>query len=134
MKLKNSILSFTVLLTFLLFSKNGFSQSDKLTPDQEARIKFSIHLITYDTISSFENVLGESYYKLLVYSFSDNLSIPEIERNQFTANDKKIIENAIFKLNEVKKNPPTWNELLIKEAEYLKWIDISQRKKSKYKI
>lgn len=124
-----------LLIIALAFCNSFFAQStDKLTQDEIARVKFSIHLITYDTIGSFESAAGEAYYKLVLRSFEENLTIPQMSLTNITANDKAITESIIQRLNDSKKNPPTWDELLVKETEYLKWFDKVTRRQSKYKI
>jgi hypothetical protein len=130
MKIKEIFFA-VLLLTILLISDKSYSQN--LTEDEEMRVKYSVHLVTYDTVSAFDNSLGEAYFKLLVFTFAEEQIIPEINFQLLSDNDRKILQNHVEKFNIIKANPPAWEELLLKEAEYLKWIDASQRRQSKYK-
>jgi len=119
----------------LFISNNIFSQSSgTLSEDEKARIKISIHLITYDTVSTFDNAAGEAYYTLVINSFKQNLSIPQCSLSSLTSNDKITIDRYIQLLNKLKQNPPTWDDLLIGETQYQIWLDKASHKKSKYKI
>jgi hypothetical protein len=121
---------------FLLLASNGvvFSQSSgKLTEDESARVKFNIHLITYDTIGNFDNAADEAYYNLVMSSFKENLSIPQFSKVNLTEKDKVKIEMVVKLLNQSKLNPPTWDELYTKETTFLVWRDKVTHKKSIYK-
>jgi hypothetical protein len=50
-----------------------------------------------------------------------------------TPNDKAITDRIIQLLNQLKQNPPPWDELLKGETEYLIWLDKISRRQSKYK-
>ena len=111
-----------------------FSQSSgKFTEDEMTRIKLSIHLITYDTISAFDNAEGEAYYTLLLNSFKENLSIPKINTSSLTLNDKAKTDRIIQLFVQLKQDPPTWDELLAKESQYLIWLDKVSHRQTKYK-
>ena len=111
-----------------------FSQSTgKFTDDEKTRIKFAVHLVTYDTISSFDNAAGEAYYNLVLNSFKETLGFPKITTSSLTLNDKTKTDIFIQQPNQLKQNPPTWDELFKRETEYLVWLDKISRKKSKYK-
>ena len=105
----------------------------ELSEDEKARVKFAIHLITYDTVGTFDNAAGEAYFNLVISSFKENLTIPEFSFSPFTEADKNKIERIIQMLEQLKKNPPSWDDLLIKQTQYLFWLDKVTRKKSKYK-
>jgi hypothetical protein len=108
--------------------------SDKFTSDEIARIKFSVHLMTYDTIGGWDNAAGEAYYTLIINSFNENLIIPEFTSSNITIRDKTQINEIIQSLNELKRNPPSWNDLLEKQTEYLLYLDRVMRRRSKYKV
>lgn len=129
MKIKELLFA-ALLPMLLLISNNSYSQN--LTADEETRVKYSVHLVTYDTVASFDNSLGEAYFKLLLFTFTEKQYIPEIDIKLLSERDKKIIQNHIDIFNAIKTNPPTWQELVRKESDYLKWIDVSQRRRSKY--
>ena len=129
MKIKEKLLA-ALLPALLIISNNCFSQN--LSEDEKMRVKYSVHLVTYDTVSTFDNSQGEANFKLLLFTFSEEQFIPEIEFNLVSKNDQEIIQKHIDIFKAIKTNPPTWQELLRKESEYLKWIDASQRRKSKY--
>jgi len=121
------------LISILFFSTSIFAQSQvSFTNDEIARIKFAVHLITYDTIGGWENAAGEAYYSIVISSFNENLTIPDINSN-FTVKDKNQIDEVIRQLNMLKQSPPTWNSLLKKQTQYLIWLDRALRKKTKYK-
>jgi len=56
--MKKQIIS---LISILVISTSVFAQStDIFTSDEIARIKFSVHLVTYDTIGGWDNATGEA--------------------------------------------------------------------------
>lgn len=130
--MKTQIIFFSIIL---FFSNSIFAQSSvtTLTDDEIARIKFSVHLITYDTVSKFDNATGEAYYTMVLNSFKENLTIPQFNTSLLTVNDKAKTEKYIQLLSQSKQNPPTWEELLRKQTEYLMWRDKALHKKSKYR-
>lgn len=118
----------------LVVSNIFFAQSsDIFTQDEITRIKFSVHLITYDTIAAFDNADGEAYYNIVISSFQENLSIPQLAFSTLTSHDKAKIERIIQQLNELKQNPPSWNDLFDRQTQYLIWLDKVSRRHSKYK-
>ena len=82
---------------------------------------------------NFENATGEAYYNLIKFAFGENLSIPKLEFENLTNNDKTIIMNYISLLEQSFNNPLPWKQLLELEKQYLIWLDRSNRKVSKYK-
>jgi len=121
-------------MLMLIFSSSFFAQSSsKFTDDEIARIKFSVHLITYDTVSAFDNAMGEAYYTMLINSFSDNLIIPNFIPSELTFNDRYKIKRFIQQLKKIKQNPDSWKSLYEKQTQYLIWIDKVTRRHSKYK-
>ena len=121
-------------LLMLVISNGVFAQSSgTFTGDEIARIKFSVHLITYDTVGTFDNAAGEAYYTLVIASFKENLSIPQFTLSSLTLNDKAKTDKLIQQLNQVKQNLPTWNELFTRQTQYLLWLDKISHRKSKYK-
>lgn len=124
-----------LFLLFLLFISNSvISQTTKaLTDDETARVKYAVHLITYDTVGGFDNAAGDAYYHMVIQSFEQYLIIPECNKANITGSDKTKIEKYIQLLNQAKQNPPTWDDLLIRETEYYKWLDKVRHKKSIYK-
>lgn len=124
-----------ILSIFTLFITNDFfaQSANKFTNDEKARIQFSVHLITYDTISAFDNAKGEAYYTMLINVFTENLAFPDFIPSELTSNDRNKIEGIIQQLEGIKQNPPTWESLYKKQTEFLIWIDIVTRKRSKYK-
>jgi hypothetical protein len=126
---------FLSLLLLVASNVVVFSQtSGKLNEDEITRVKFNVHLITYDTVGAFDNAAGESYYLLVLNSFKENLSIPQFAKPNLTEKDKNKIEIIIQQLNKAKQNPPTWDDLFANETKYLIWKDKVTHKKSKYKV
>lgn len=126
--------SIILSLLMLIFSSSFFAQStNKFTDDEIARIKFSVHLITYDTVSKFDNADGEAYYTMVINSFKENLTIPQFNPSQLTIHDKTKTEKYIQLLKQNKQNPPLWEELFRKQTEYLIWLDKALSRKSKYR-
>ncbi|MFA5782296.1 MAG: hypothetical protein WC868_08505 [Bacteroidales bacterium] len=119
----------------MLFISNGiFSQSSgTFTEDEKVRIKLAVHFITYDTVGTFDNAAGEAYYTLVITSFKENLSIPQFTLSSMTPNDKTKTDRFIQLLNQIKQNPPTWDDLLTRQTQYLLWLDKISHRKSKYK-
>jgi hypothetical protein len=115
-----------------LFAINSFCQTAD-SKDQNARIKFSVHLIDYMNPPNFENASGEAHYNLIKFAFEENLTIPNFELDNLTNNDKTIIVNYISLLEQSLYNPLPWKQLLELEKQYLIWLDRSNRKVSKYK-
>lgn len=123
------------LICILVLSANLFAQSTEIfTSDEIARIKFAVHLLTYDTLGKWDNAAGEAYYTIVISSFNENLSIPEITSSKITISDKSKIDDIISQLNELKQNPPSWDDLLRKQTQYLIWLDKALRRSSKYKM
>jgi hypothetical protein len=122
------------LVLMVLFSTSIFAQSlDSYSTDEVARMKFAVHLITYDTIGGWENAAGEAYYNIIISSFKENCSIPDISSINFTVKDKIQISVIVEQLNALKQNPPSWDELLRKETQYLIYLDRALRRNTKYK-
>ncbi|MDD3688391.1 MAG: hypothetical protein PHE56_16725 [Bacteroidales bacterium] len=118
----------------ILFSTSIIAQSiDSYSTDEVARMKFAVHLITYDTIGGWENAAGEAYYNIIISSFKENCSIPDITSINFTDKDKYQISVIIGQLNALKQNPPSWDELMRKETQYLIYLDRALRRNTKYK-
>lgn len=115
------------------FNCTSAQSTAELSEDEKTRIRFGIHLLTYDTVGTFDNAVGEAYYNLVIYSFKENLTIPQFSFSPFTVNDKSKIERIIQQFNQLKMNPPLWDDLLIKETQYMIWLDKVTHKKSKYK-
>ncbi|MCD6366638.1 MAG: hypothetical protein J7L46_03760, partial [Bacteroidales bacterium] len=107
--------------------------STKFTDDETARIKFSVHLITYDTTNTFESAKGEAYYKIVLNAFNEELIIPNFIASDIPSKDKVKINKFIQQLKEIKQNPLTWSELYDKETQYLIWYDKVTRRHTKYK-
>jgi hypothetical protein len=129
--MKKQIIS---LISILVIGTSVFAQSsDIYTFDEIVRIKLSVPLVTYDTIGGWDNAAGEAYYTLVINSFNENLIIPEFTLSNITINDKIKVEEIIKRLNELKQNPPTWDDLLDKQTQYLIWLDKALRRSSKYK-
>ncbi|MFH2141606.1 MAG: hypothetical protein ABIJ97_04230 [Bacteroidota bacterium] len=122
------------LSLFVLIICNSFfaQSSGTLTEDEKTRIILTIPLITYDTMGNFENAAGEAYFNLVIASFKEYLIIPQFTCT-LTPKDKTKIEKFIQQLNEVKHNPPSWDELFTKQTQYLIWFDKISRRQSKYK-
>jgi len=132
--MKNKYINSAIFLLIVFSSNLVFAQSkEKYTDDENARIKFAVHLVTYDTIGSFDNALGEATCKLLVFSFLENQICPKIDFAKLSSNDMSVIKKYINSFDAIKNNPPTWDELLLKETQYQIWLDASQHRKSKYK-
>ncbi len=126
--------SIVLSLLMLIFSSGFFAQSaNDFTDDEIARIKFSVHLITYDTVSKFDSPQGEAYYTMVINAFKENLTFPQFNASQITVHDKTKTEKYIQLLNQTKQNPPSWEELFRRQTEYLIWRDKALRKKSKYR-
>jgi hypothetical protein len=123
------------LISILFFSISAFAQSaNSYTNDEIARMKFAVHLITYDTIGGWENAAGEAYYNIVISSFNENLTIPEISSSNFTVKDKSQVDEIIRQLNMLKQNPPTWDDLLKGQTKYLIYLDRALRRNTKYKM
>ena len=123
---------FSLLLLFSSISV--FSQSSgTFTEDEKTRMQLAVHLITYDTIGAFDNAAGEAYYTLVLNSFKQTFSFPKCNTSSLTANDKAKTDGIIQMLNQLRQNPPTWDELLARETQYLIWLDNVSRRHSKYK-
>ncbi len=130
--MKKSIIISSLVLFFSIFC---FAQSSKVFSDDEiVRIKFSVHLFTYDTTNTFDNARGEAYYNLIISAFSENLVISDFVPSELTLNDKSVIENLMQELKALKQNPPSWESLFEKETQYLIWLDKVSRRQTKYKV
>lgn len=130
--MKKQIIS---LISIVVISTSVFAQSKEIiSSDEIARIKFAVHLVTYDTIPKWDNAVGEAYYTIIINSFNENLTIPVLTSSNITINDMAKIDEIIRQLNELKQNPPTWDELLKKQTQYLIWLDKTIRRSSKYRI
>lgn len=86
-----------------------------------------------EAIYVFNTPFGEAAANIILKAYRDLLTIPEISLANMDATDKAKVEQLIIKLNQLTKNPPTWDEITIMEKESLiKW-DQAVRLKSKYK-
>ena len=125
---------FFLAFLMLSISYNIFSQSSgTINEDEKTRIKLAVHLITYDTIGGFDNAAGDAYYSLVLSSFRENLYIPQLSSSVISFNDKTKIEKIIQLLSLMKQNPPSWDDLFLKQTQYLIWLDKATHKKSIYK-
>ncbi len=88
--------------------------------------------MNYSTPPAFENANGQAYYNIINASFLENLSIPTLQNLTLTEKDKTTIDNHVQLLVGSMQNPLTWEHLLALEAQYLNWIDKTQRKSSVY--
>jgi len=124
----------TAIIVVMLFALFGYSQETKkiYTPDEKLRIQLAVPLITYDTINVFDNAVGEAYFHLMIESFSENQKFPDFSFSPLTEKDKSLIEVVRKKLVVLLNNPPTWDDLLIKQSQYNLWKDSVQRRKSIY--
>jgi hypothetical protein len=129
--MKNIIFSSLVIL---FIGQAAFAQTERtLSTDEQARVKFSLHLMHYSNPLVFENATGEAYYNVVNASFLENCTIPTLQNVMLTANDQITINTHLELLRGSIQNPLTWEHLLALEAQYLNWMDQSQHKVSIYK-
>lgn len=82
---------------------------------------------------TFNTPSGEATANIILKAYRDLQPIPDISLDKLDPTDKIKVEQLISKLNDLSKNPPTWDEILKMEKEYLiKW-DKAIRQKSIYK-
>lgn len=123
-----------VLSAIILGATYGFAQnSNVLSPDEQVRVKQSIHLITYDTIGHFESALGEAYYQVVLNAFSETLEIPHMDKSGLTAHDQAKIEMLIEKFEALIENPPSWEEILAGETKFVIYKDKAFHRTPTYK-
>src|SRR5688572_29354973 len=123
-----------LLMVFL--AQGALAQSianTKLTEDEATRVKFSVHLIDYQTPPVFDNAVGQAYYNVVKTSFSENLTIPTVNITGMTEHDKEIVNQYIELLNGAMTTPLTWDHLLQLETQYQNWVDRTTHKVSIYK-
>ena len=121
------------IVTFTLVSSASKGQDSRVfSNDEKSRISFAVHLLTYDTVASFESALGEAYFKALVHSVENAQSIIPAPTNLKGYDLLTCLAHA-QRFQGVIENPPTWEFLFAMEEQYLKWLDTVVRKKSKYK-
>jgi hypothetical protein len=111
----------------------SITNTKTLTYDEVARVKFSVHLIDYQTPPSFDNALGQAYYNVVKTSFSENLIIPNVDITGMTDHDREIVNQYIELLNGAMISPLTWDHLLQLEAQYMNYLDRTTHKVSIYK-
>lgn len=122
---------FSVLMAW---SGTALSQTkNDLNPDEMARLKFSVHLVTYDRTESFESALGEAYFQTMIFAFENTGALPELSLAGIPSHDLQLIEKYSSKLTAVKSNIPEWSFLLTMEAQYQKWLDSTLSKVSRFK-
>jgi len=124
-------------LLMIFFAQSSWAQSinntNKLTDDEVARVKFSVHLINYQNPPAFDNASGEAYYNVVNASFSQSLTIPSFTITGLTDHDKEIVNQRIELLSGSMANPLSWEHLWQLEAQYLSWVDKAIHKVSAYK-
>lgn len=107
------------------------AQSSELNQDELARLSFSVHLLTYDTVSAFESSLGEAYFQTMIHAYENGIK-PEMSLTGISGKDQAKILDYQTRLEALRTNPPTWNELVKLEDAYRKFVDRRLSRKSKY--
>ncbi len=121
-----------ILASLILCFSSVNGQSSDLTQDELARLSFSVHLLTYDTVSAFESSLGEAYFQTMIHGYENGVKAT-LDLTGITPKDKRKIADYQARLEALRANIPTWNQLLKLEDAYQKYLDRSQSKQSKYK-
>jgi hypothetical protein len=128
---------FFISLLFLFCSNSIFSQSTSknLTEDEVTRaICASYYIVEVQPVNYiFNTPSGEATANIILKAYREHLIIPTISMDNIDAGDKAKIEKLIIKLNQLSKNPPTWDELVLLEKEWLIARDKAMLKVSKYK-
>ena len=130
-KIMRFISAFFIPAYFLLSYSATHAQSSERTADELARLEFSVHLLTYDTVSAFQTSLGEAYFHTMLHAFKSGLS-PDIDLTSIVEKDKEKLMDYRARLDALLADPPTWDQLVRLEDNYRKYLDKSLTKRSKY--
>ena len=125
----------TILLVLFALAccRVSIAQNKKeLTLDERSRIKFAMHLLTYDTISRFTSAKGEAVYQILWANFQETQSLPKQNLSDLSEHDKVLIQEQVDRLNKLSDAPPSWSDLILQEEKFLLWKDRLTRRHSKY--
>jgi len=126
---------FFLSLLLLYISSGAFSQSTNKNDDGVIRASYASYYIDEVQPANyiFNTPSGEASANIILKAYRDHLIIPTISIDKIDAADKAKIEKLILKLNELSKNPPSWDELVLLEKEWLIKRDKAMLKVSKYK-
>lgn len=128
MKKHLTILALSLFVSFFASAQVNTA----LTADQQTRIRLAIPLITYDTVSNFQSAKGEAYYRLMLGSFELSLVKPSLAFEGVPESDRQLLDSQSKLFNELLNNPPTWEDLAVKQQQYLLWKDRMMSRHSKY--
>lgn len=126
----------SLITVFLLIPLFIFSQSTNKDISKDELIRASYASYYIDEVQEanyvFNTPSGEAAANIILKAYRDLLIIPDISLDQIDAEDKAKIEKLIQKLDQLSKNPPSWDEIVLLEKEWLINWDKTVRQKSKY--
>lgn len=130
--IKQSLITVFLLIPFFIFSQSTVKDISK---DELIRASYASYYIdeVQEANYIFNTPSGEAKANIILKVYRDLLIIPEVSLDNIDAEDKAKIEKLIQKLNQLSKNPPSWDEIVLLEKERLINWDKAVRQKSKYK-
>lgn len=134
--MEKKIFSFFGLLFFLipfsLFSQSGKSIDTDDLLMRASYASFYIEETQESFFSGYRTPYGEACAHIILKKFRDLLPLPETKSLTVDFMDKQKIEKLVEKLNQLRENPPTWEEIFLLEEQRLIQWDKAIRQKSKY--
>jgi len=120
-----------VLVSFLSFAQNQKSDNKN---DGLIRASYASYYIEEASESVvYATPYGEACANIILKAYRDLLQIPETSSLPIDASDKMKIDQLVTKLNQLRTNPPSWEEIFKLEKERLIQWDKAISHKSKYK-
>ena len=130
MKTKTILLSLSLTLVSVL----SFAQNQKVDSKKDDLIRASYASYYIDeTNAAYDTPYGEACANIILKAYRGLLQIPETSSLPIDASDKIKIDQLVTKLNQLRTNPPSWEEIFKLEKERLIQWDKAISHKSKYK-
>lgn len=127
---------FLASLSLVLVSFFSFSQNQKSDNKNDGLIRAgyaSYYIEEASEAFAYDTPYGEACANIILKAYRDLLQIPETSALPIDASDKMKIDQLVTKLNQLRANPPSWEELFKLEKERLIQWDKAISHKSKYK-
>lgn len=134
MKTKQILFSLSfALISFFVSAQNQKSDNKNDGLIRAGYASYYIEEASEAAAYAYDTPYGEACANIILKAYRDLLQIPETSSLPIDANDKMKINQLVTKLNQLRTNPPSWEELFKLEKERLIQWDKAISHKSKYK-
>ena len=123
-----------LVITSICCSANHlFPQTTNKPNDGWVRASYASYYIEEVVYASYDSPLAEATANIILSAYRDLQPIPDVPLTNLKEADKIKVQLFINKLNELRKNPPAWEDIIKKEESRLVAVDKSTIRPSKYK-